>query len=491
MSATASGAPPHFLIFVPGIMGSQLYDRKAKKTVWLDFSSVPGNPFQWGDWVEQTLRTLHYPNDDLEPRGLVEQVVFVPPLFKQQHYGRLLERMTGQGYQIDPPGAAPAGPALYTFPYDWRQDNRISARQLGEAIERWGKRHPWAQAWIIAHSMGGMVSRWYVEKLGGKAKVGRLFLIASPWDGAPRALQVLFSGLDVFLRRYFNLFDIPGRTRAFARTLPSLYQLLPYQNPFLRSPDNEPIDLHRGASWLTAKERQLLLDGLRFNEELGTAASVPETVCFFGRKNATPTFGTLTTEAGGGWKGIAWGTTEAGDGTVPERSAVHPNAQTKLPIAASHGDIYVNPALLDVLQWELDDKYQAATRATVSTERLTVIFEPERDVYGPGEEVKLVATVRRNQDGQPVSGAGITAQLLWGGELPGSKPAAPPAATAPARLWWEEGSKRYEGTLTAPRAEGYYRLRAVVNAEGQPPIDLEELIAVEAPEGAAAAPARA
>ncbi|HZT82912.1 MAG TPA: hypothetical protein VFA26_21960, partial [Gemmataceae bacterium] len=65
MSATASGAPPHFLIFVPGIMGSQLYDRKAKKTVWLDFSSVPGNPFQWGDWVEQTLRTLHYPNDDL------------------------------------------------------------------------------------------------------------------------------------------------------------------------------------------------------------------------------------------------------------------------------------------------------------------------------------------------------------------------------------------------------------------------------------------
>jgi hypothetical protein len=215
---------------------------------------------------------------------------------------------------------------------------------------------------------------------------------------------------------------------------------------------------------------------------LGTAASARETVCFFGRKVPTPTFGTLTTAAGGAWKGIVWGATEAGDGTVPERSAVHPAAQTKLPFAASHGDIYVNPALLDVLKWELSDKYQAASRAAVSTERLTVVFEPNKDVYAPGEAVRLTATVRRNQDGSRVAGASITAQLVWDGDLPGKEPGAPPSALPQARVW-DQGDGKYEGSLTAPEGEGYYRLEALVNADGQLPIQLEELIAVEAPEG--------
>jgi pimeloyl-ACP methyl ester carboxylesterase len=463
-------------------MGSKLRDRNTKEVVWLEFSSVPWNPVKWGDWLQQTLQTLAYPNADLEPAGLLEEVVFVPPLFKQQHYGRMLKALRELGYEVDPSEPPGPAPVLYTFPYDWRQDNRVSARQLGEAIDRWRQRHPGAKAWIIAHSMGGMVSRWYIEKLGGKDNVGRLFLVASPWDGAPRALQILFSGFEVFLRRYFNLFDVQNRTRRFARTLPSLYQLLPYRNPFLRNADNEPIDLHDGSRWLDGGEAQLLADGLKFNEELGTVASVGETVCFFGRKMPTPTFGTLTTAAGGAWKAIAWGATEAGDGTVPERSAVHPAAEEKLPFAASHGDIYVNPALLDVLKWELSDKYQAASRAAVSTERLAVVFVPDKDVYAPGEAVRLTATVHRNQDGSRVPGASITAGLVWDGDLPGKKPGTAPAAVPQARLWDQDDGK-YEGSLTAPEREGYYRLVALVNADGQLPIQLEELIAVEAPAG--------
>jgi pimeloyl-ACP methyl ester carboxylesterase len=485
MATTPGGTPDHFLVFVPGILGSKLRDRRTGKIVWLDFSSVPLNPLRWGGWIDGLFKALAYPNPDLEPAGLVDEVVFVPPLFKQEHYGRLAAALQGIGYQIDPPGPGGGAPALYTFPYDWRQDNRISARQLGDSIDRWRANHPGAQAWILAHSMGGMVSRWYIEKLGGKEKVSRLFLVASPWDGAPRSLQVLFDGFQVLFRRRFNVFDIPGRTRTFLRTLPGLYQLLPYKNPFLRRQDNERVDLHDGAGWLGEQgQQQLLLDGLRFNEELGTAASVPETVCFFGRKTPTPTSATLTLAAGGRWTAMSWGDTAAGDGTVPERSAVHPGAREKIPIAASHGDIYVNPALLEILQWELSDKYQAATRAAVSTERLTIVFNPDRDVYGPGEEIKLLARVRRSRDDAPVSGARIESQLVWERPLPAAPGQAPDRPVPAARLEEsEEEAGSYAGGLRAPQQEGYYRLRAVVNVTGEPPTVLEELIAVEAPEG--------
>jgi hypothetical protein len=50
----------------------------------------------------------------------------------------------------------------------------------------------------------------------------------------------------------------------------------------------------------------------------------------------------------------------------------------------------------------------------------------------------------------------------------------------------EEGARdpgRYGGRLRAPQQEGYYRLRALVNAPCESPAVLEELVAVEAPEG--------
>jgi hypothetical protein len=43
----------------------------------------------------------------------------------------------------------------------------------------------------------------------------------------------------------------------------------------------------------------------------------------------------------------------------------------------------------------------------------------------------------------------------------------------------ENTAGRYEGTLVAPATEGYYRLRATIEIEGEPRIDLEELIALE------------
>jgi len=486
MANETEGIPPHFIVFIPGIMGSKLRDRTTGDIVWVDFSSFPVlNPLEWDNWLSHLLDTLAYPNPALEPAGIMDKVIFVPPWVKQEAYGRLLDALEGMGYRANPAKHPEQDLNVHAFAYDWRQDNRLSARQLGAAINYWQAFHPGAKVWILAHSMGGLVARWYIEKEGGKEKVSRLMLLASPWDGSPKAMDILFDGLDTLFRRLFNLFNIGPRTRALIRTFPSAYQLLPSQDPFLRGLNNVPINpFSDAAGWLqNEQQRYLLLDGRRFNEELGTTTSVEETLCFFGRKTPTTTFGVLRFAAGGQWSNIEWSATEAGDGTVPEQSYVHPQAKEQLPFVADHGNIYVAPAVLEFLKWELIDKFRTVRkRAFLITERLTIVFNPDRDVYSPGEVIKLWATVHENKESlPPVSRASITVQLRWREALPGAQQVVPPQDLPETRLPEIKTTPgRYEGSLVAPTTDGYYQLRATVKPVGERVVILEELIAVEA-----------
>jgi len=478
-----SGPPSHFLVIVPGYMGSKLRDRTTGETVWVDFGSMPKNPVHWQGWLDHLLDTMAYPNDNLEPSGIMEEVVIVPPWAKQEHYGRLFQALERMGYRADPTRHAENELDVHAFAYDWRQDNRISARQLAEAIDGWRAYHPGAQAWIIAHSNGGLVSRWYIEKEGGKDQVGRLFLMASPWDGSPKSMRILFGGLDMLFRRRFNLFDLPKRSRDLLRTFPSAYQLIPYHDPFLRNEDNQTVDPFTNLGWIDNQEQhQLLLQGRRFNEDLEVVPSV-ETLCFFGRKKPTVTYGVVDFEAQGRWKDIAWAATEAGDGTVTERSAVHPHAHRELPFAVGHGDIYVNPAVLEFLEWELVDKYRRDARALVATAKLSVLFEPDRDVYAPGESIVMSAHVLGAEDESgkrpPVEDAAIQVVLEWQGSLPGDAPTRAPERSLRASLAPTDEPGRYASEMRAPEQEGYYRLTGVVDVMGEATVNLSELIVVE------------
>jgi hypothetical protein len=474
--------PPHFIVIVPGYMGSKLRNKKTGRIVWVDFQSIPPSPLRWDDWLDDLFAQMIYPNDDLEPAGIMDEVLFVPPWAKQEHYGRLVEALEGIGY-ISDPRLPESERNLYTFSYDWRQDNRISGRQLGEAVERWAALHPGAKAWLIGHSNGGIVARWYIEKGGGKERAGRLILMGSPWDGAPKGAKIMFEGLETLFRGSFNLFEIQKRTRQLIRTFPSAYQLIPVQNPFLRDLNNELVDPFNGEAWLDEpRQRQMLQDGKKFTEELGTTLSV-ETICVFGRKLMTLTNGVVTCDPMGRWQKIDWQSLASGDGTVPERSAVHPNATTRLPFVASHGDIYIAPAVLEFLRWDLLDKFQGGFRAASASETLSVTFEPGRDSYAPGEIIRLHATVfgPTDQDGKrpPINNAGIITGLAWKSALPGS----PPAKTSPgmggARLEPTGTLGEYAGEMSAPGAQGYYDLMTVMEAPGMAPITLTEMILIE------------
>ena len=475
--------PNHFIVIVPGFMGSKLRDRATGELVWIDLKSIPLLPTQWKGWLENLFAKLTYPNEDLEPAGILDEVLFIPPWGKFEQYGRLVDALKEMGYVADPVEPSQDQPTMYTFAYDWRQDNRISAAQLAEAINNWSDNHPNAKVWIISHSNGGLVSRWYIEKLGGKEYVDRLFLIASPWDGVPNALRVLFNGLDTLFRKRFNLaLNIPEVTRKAARTFPCTYQLLPYQNPFLQDLNNNPVNIFNGSNWLDdAAQRELLEDGKRFNEELGKTASAGETLCYFGRKKSTNSRGTLKTSAGGRWSEILWQATESGDGTVPERSAIHLNASKEIPFIAGHGDIYAIPSLLEILEWELVGRFRKRDMATLVTDNLTIVFEPESNSYTPGATIDLWMTIERNkEDKSAVSNALVTANLEWIKPLPASEEIALLESLPNIRL--TESSQingRYEGSLNAPTKEGYYRIKAKIKAPGESLLEIEEMIIVE------------
>lgn len=367
VSVTSSDREPEFIVLVPGILGSTL-ERPDNTTVWLDFSQLRRNPFRAREWLLQLLHELEYDPaaNDLHASGIVREVVVAKPWARQQKYERLLMKLRSFGYQPSiasltrTRGPEVYAPDVYVFAYDWRQDNRVSARQLGEAIRQWQHdRGDDAAACIIAHSMGGLVARWYIDRIDGlneQRRVSRLILMGSPWNGAPVALRMLFDGFDHLFSDIFDVFQIRDLTRPVVQSFPSMYQLVPFSNPFLRAANNHAVDLCARSGWLdTRQKREYLADGKAFHQELAPVPSI-ETLCFVGEGFSTVTSGTARLGGRTGISKIEWRPSDDGDGTVPSFSAANVHAKQNHFHRARHGDIYDHPGVVRQLRFELLSK---------------------------------------------------------------------------------------------------------------------------------------
>lgn len=132
-----------------------------------------------------------------------------------------------------------AGRSLYVFNYDWRQDNVHNAQLLSQFIDKVLKKHPQNQQIdVVAHSMGGLILRYYqrfgdldvLEQLQdlkqtnnittSKAHVIRhAIFLGTPQLGSVKSITRLQKGFD------FNLRNIPVEVQI---TMPSVFQLLPH-----------------------------------------------------------------------------------------------------------------------------------------------------------------------------------------------------------------------------------------------------------------------
>jgi hypothetical protein len=478
-----SPAPKHFIVIVPGYMGSLLRDKKDGSIVWIDIPAMLRKPAKIEDALNTMLQKMIYPNDDLEPAGILNQMLIAEPWVKQEHYIRLIDKLKVWGYQINPENPAPDDLAVYTFAYDWRQDNRISGRQLAEALQRWQHNHPGAKAWLLAHSNGGIISRWCIQKEGGRDLVEKLLLMGSPWDGAPKSLRVLMEGMEVLGLKRFNLWNLGPRMKDLIRSFPSYYQLIPVVNPFIRDEDNQVVDLFDDPRWLeNDRDRDFLKRALQFNRDLAEPTGV-ETICFYGINKVTTTAAVAHRTPAGKLTDIQWIETPAGDGTVPSRSAAHPwvNTLDRLYFTANHGDIYVNDTVFEYLNVELVEKYVGGTRAGIYLPDFSVVFEPEKDFYTPGEMIHTWARLSDPNTGGPIQDADVKMKLSFREALPGSEEVASPPVSGEIRLEENEQSAgRYEGSVAAPAVEGYYQLEATIKRVNKPLVHVTELVVVEA-----------
>lgn len=207
------------VVLVPGITGSVL-ERNGKE-VWGTSSGAVLRGLLSGGQTVQDLRLGDDPpdvddlGDGVEATRLVGDVHLFPKLWRIDGYTKVAKRLQ-QRLRLQP------GETYFELPYDWRRDNRVAARKLERQTAAWlGQRrqtHPDAKAVFIAHSMGGLICRYFIEALGGAKDTRALVTFGTPFRGSLNALDSLVNGVEKL-----DLLDLTELTRSFT----SIYQLLP------------------------------------------------------------------------------------------------------------------------------------------------------------------------------------------------------------------------------------------------------------------------
>jgi pimeloyl-ACP methyl ester carboxylesterase len=216
------------IVVLPGIMGSVL--QKDGRDLWSPSLSAVSRILQ----RETLVRDLTLADDDSERPSLDDGVVatrlfpdahLIPGFWKIDGYTNFI-RSIAQQFEVREGDVANPHPHanLFPFPYDWRRDNRANARRLKAFIDtqlpQLRTRSPHARVILIAHSMGGLISRYYLEVLGGWENCRALFTLGTPYKGAPKALDYLSTGFKKFG------IDVSPALRSYT----SVYQLLPTYN---------------------------------------------------------------------------------------------------------------------------------------------------------------------------------------------------------------------------------------------------------------------
>jgi len=253
MSATADTTP---VIVIPGLFGSKLRHRSTGVEVW----PGPWSAVVFGDYHELALTfdpaTLAVRPDDLEAFDIAERVL------GQDFYGPLIDTLRRYaGYVRGVPGTpVPKGERrYYVLPYDWRQDNIVHAEALERLIDAIRRDYddPELRVDIVAHSMGGLIARYYLRygtvdaldgseqlvTLYGTTRVRKLVLLGTPNFGSVASLHAFIGGEPIGLGRI---------APEILATMPSGYQLFPHPLvSWLIDADGNPLadSLFDGATW--------------------------------------------------------------------------------------------------------------------------------------------------------------------------------------------------------------------------------------------------
>ena len=202
-------------------------------------------------------------DDGIRAHRTLHDTTIFPGLMKIDGYTKI-QRTLQDHFTARP------GENLFEFPYDWRRDNRRSAKILAKKTDNW--LHAWrkqsgnddAKLVLMAHSMGGLVSRYFLEVLGGWRNTRTLITFGTPYRGAIDPLELLTNGLRPMGRLGADLSSTVA-------SFPSVHQLVATW-PCYDHGDGElarPL-LHGGVPNL---KKKMAADAHAFHEEIIAAVA--------------------------------------------------------------------------------------------------------------------------------------------------------------------------------------------------------------------------
>lgn len=231
LSTDADGVPNERnpLIFVPGITGSKLEndhnDDGIFDEVWPNIDELVIDP------DDDSLLVLRLKSNGIDPYNNEQSYtsVKVGDIIRQEwgidFYQSTVDYYTNNGYT--------EGQDFFVCPYDWRRGlDQISSDTLNNCIDEALATNPNStQVNILAHSMGGLVSRYYISDPAQAQKVHRLVTLGTPYLGAPKIALAIIDEL-CFVEKAGICFTSPETLKRLLVNFPSGYQISPSDDYF-------------------------------------------------------------------------------------------------------------------------------------------------------------------------------------------------------------------------------------------------------------------
>lgn len=218
-------------------MGSRLVETTSGETLWgFDRPSLFVSAWTTGRSIDRLAVTeaeLLGDHRRVQPAGILRSPAYAPGFLGLDKYSRLLQ--TAELLTRDPS-------AVLEFAYDWRLSIEHNAMKLFAAatahLTSWRK-HPSGSAdaklVLIAHSMGGLVARFYAQVLGGAQDVRTTITLGTPYYGSPKTAYMMGTGRGAPV-------PLPHiRMKRLVRTMPGMYDLLPHYRALRRGDKAEML----------------------------------------------------------------------------------------------------------------------------------------------------------------------------------------------------------------------------------------------------------
>jgi pimeloyl-ACP methyl ester carboxylesterase len=216
------------IVLLPGITGSVL--QKDGRDIWGLSRGVLWNTLtSLGDSLQslslpKQKPSQPAPDDGVRATRMMRDFHGVFGLWKIDGYAATA-RAIRDNFDVIPGSIDEKNPANFIeFPYDWRRSNRESAATLktliDERLAMWRNHSQFGDARVIlvAHSMGGLVARYYLEALEGEnwKQCRALITFGTPFWGAVNAINFVANG---YKQKLIDLTEV-------LRSFPSVYELM-------------------------------------------------------------------------------------------------------------------------------------------------------------------------------------------------------------------------------------------------------------------------